>query len=314
MMSGDDEDTGEKTVVLNKTDPELSRKNKEELKGADSCLIIIRGTPIGHKILLSGTEMVIGRDDTADITISDQSISRKHARITRVKKGETETVSVTDLGSSNGTFVNGKQLKAKETTELHKEDVLKVGNTSLKFLPAGSIETLAYGQITDAANQDGLTKIYNKGYLLQVLEVEYKRIKALGGDLGLIFFDLDHFKKLNDTYGHDAGDYVLKEFSAMIKANHVRPKDIFARYGGEEFVILQLNTNLETSMTIAERIRDAVEKHNFVYEGKKLTVTSSIGVSTLGPTVTSATELMKRADKALYQSKTGGRNRVTAAT
>lgn len=297
-----------------KTDPELSRRNKEELKGVDAILIIIKGTPMGHKIQVNANEMVIGRDDTANITIADQSISRKHAKLIRSKKGDKEIISLMDMGSSNGTSINGKALKPNEVHELHKEDVVKVGNTSLKFLPAGEAETLAYGQMTDAANQDGLTKIYNKGYLLQVLEAEYKRIKAIGGDLGLIFFDLDHFKKLNDGFGHDAGDFVLKEFSHLIKTQHVRPKDIFARYGGEEFVILQLNTNLETSMQVAERIRAAVEKHEFIYEGKRLPVTSSIGVATLGPTITSATDLMKAADKALYASKTGGRNRVSAAT
>jgi diguanylate cyclase (GGDEF)-like protein len=252
--------------------------------------------------------MIIGRDPAADISVADQGISRKHAKLTK-KNGK---VILTDLGSSNGTFVNDKKVNEGNTVTLAKEDMIKVGNSILKFLPAGELEILFYGNLGSAAHTDLMTKIYNKGYLLEALEAEFKRAKALHSDFSLIFFDLDHFKKINDTYGHDAGDYVLKEITSLIRTSQIRPKDIFARYGGEEFVILLANTSLKVAIDLAERIRASVESHAFIYEGKRLPVTTSLGVSELRAEVESASTLLKAADKALYASKTGGRNRVTA--
>jgi diguanylate cyclase (GGDEF)-like protein len=159
-----------------------------------------------------------------------------------------------------------------------------------------------------------MTRIYNKGYLLEALEAEFKRAKALHTDFSVIFFDLDHFKNVNDTYGHDAGDFVLKEITSLIRTSHLRPKDIFARYGGEEFVILLSNTGSKAATELAEKIRAAVETHAFVYEGKRLPVTTSLGVAELRAGIESAQTLIKSADKALYSAKTSGRNRVVADT
>ena len=111
-----------------------------------------------------------------------------------------------------------------------------------------------------------------------------KKAKLNGTPLSLIIFDLDHFKKLNDNYGHDAGDYVLKEMADLVKNNGVREQDVFARYGGEEFVILLPKTNLKYSFEIAERLRKLIEAHSFTYESQKLPVTA---VSVL-PTIAKA--------------------------
>jgi GGDEF domain-containing protein len=151
-------------------------------------------------------------------------------------------VLLTDLGSANGTFVNDRRVVEPETP-LAKEDMLRVGNSILKFLPAGEIEIVFYGNLGAAANTDPLTRIYNKGYLLEALGAEWKRAKALHTDFSLIFLDLDHFKNINDTCGHDAGDEVLKEVARLIRNDFVRPRDIFARYGGEEFALLLPNTS-----------------------------------------------------------------------
>lgn len=307
--SNESGDTGEegtdKTTVLqgeqNTLNAELQKAKEQE-----ACLIIIRGTPQGHRFFLTQTEMTIGRDPTADISVADQGISRKHAKVTK----EGEKVRLTDLNSSNGTFINDKKLNLGDSVILAKEDMIKLGNTIFKFLPKGELEILFYGNLGSAAHTDPLTRIYNKGYLLEALEAEFKRAKALHTDFSLIFFDLDHFKKVNDTHGHDAGDYVLKEFTSMIKTSHLRPKDIFARYGGEEFVVLLANTNAKSASELAERIRAAVEAHAFVYEGKRLPITTSMGVSELRSDIESAQTLLKTADKALYAAKTAGRNRV----
>lgn len=302
-------DGSEKTTVLIGDQGTLNAE-LQKAKEQEACLIIIRGTPQGSRFFLTQKEMTIGRDPSADISVADQGISRKHATVTKANN----QVQLTDLGSSNGTFVNDKKIAPGKPIVLAKEDMIKLGNTILKYLPAGEIEILFYGNLGSAAHTDPLTRIYNKGYLLEALEAEFKRAKALHTDFSLIFFDLDHFKKINDTFGHDAGDYVLKEITNLIRGGQLRPKDVFARYGGEEFVVLLANTNGKAATELAERIRAAIEAHAFVYEGKRLPVTASLGVCELRADIESAQTLLKHADKALYAAKTGGRNRVVAAS
>lgn len=303
------DDSGETTKVLTSDQATLNAEIAKA-KEQEACLIIIRGSPQGHRFFLTQNEMTIGRDPTADISIMDQSISRKHARVTK-KDG---AVFITDLGSQNGTLINDKRLGANQTQALAKEDMIKIGSSILKFLPQGELEILFYGNLGDSANTDALTRIYNKRFLLEALDAEFKRAKALHSDFSVLFFDLDHFKKVNDTYGHDAGDYVLKEFATLIRNGYVRPKDVFARYGGEEFVVLLANTNGEKAAEIAEKMRSAIQAHAFVYEGKRLPITSSMGVAELRTGIESAQTLLKAADQALYQAKNGGRNRVVSAS
>lgn len=305
MTCSNSDDGTDKTTVF-QGDQNTLNAELQKAKEQEACLIIIRGSPQGHRFFLTQPEMTIGRDPAVDISVSDQGISRKHAKVS--KSGS--NVIFTDLGSSNGSFINDKKLAANQVVTLAKEDMIKLGNTIFKFLPAGELEILFYGNLGSAAHTDPLTRIYNKGYLLEALEAEFKRAKALHTDFSVIFFDLDHFKKINDTYGHDAGDYVLKEITSLVRSSHLRPKDVFARYGGEEFVVLLANTNAKASTDIAERIRASVETHAFIYEGKRLPVTTSMGVAELRAGIESAQTLLKVADKCLYAAKTGGRNKV----
>jgi diguanylate cyclase (GGDEF)-like protein len=302
-------DLMEKTAVI-RGDAETLKKELAKAKEQAACLIIIRGQPQGHRYFLTQPEMTIGRDPTTEIAPSDQSISRRHAKIHQVDN----QVTLTDLGSSNGTFVNDKKIEPGVPVTLQKEDMIKMGNFIFKYLPAGELEILFYGNLGSAAHTDPMTLIYNKGYLLEALEAEFKRAKALHTDFSVLFFDLDHFKKVNDTYGHDAGDFVLKEFTALIRTGHLRPKDVFARYGGEEFVVLLANTGAKDAVALAERMRAAVESHAFIYEGKRLPITTSMGVAELTSTIESPSTLLKAADKALYAAKQGGRNRVAMAS
>lgn len=304
-----DSDSGDKTTVI-MGDPETLKKELAKAKEQAACLIVIRGHPQGHRYFLTQAEMTIGRDPATEIAPADQGISRRHARINQ----SGTQVTLTDLGSSNGTFVNDKRIPANTPVVLQKEDMIKMGNFIFKFLPAGELEIVFYGNLGSAAHTDPLTRIYNKGYLLEALDAEFKRAKALHTDFSLVFFDLDHFKKINDTYGHDAGDFVLKEFTALIRTGHLRPKDVFARYGGEEFVVLLSNTAAKAAAELGERMRASVELHPFIYEGKRLSVTTSMGVAELNSSIESASTLLKTADKALYAAKQGGRNRVVIAS
>ena len=137
-----------------------------------------------------------------------------------------------------------------------------------------------------------------------------KKCKVTGETLSIIVFDIDYFKKLNDSYGHDAGDCVLKEMAHIIREHGVREDDIFARYGGEEFVILLPKTNLKQGYEIAERVRKLVEEHQFKYEEKDFMVTVSVGVADYRHGVNTGVDLFKRADQAVYASKADGRNQV----
>ncbi len=302
-------EAADETVGIS-TEQVTLKRDLQNAKDQLACFIMIRGNPQGHRFFLTQKQMIIGRDPDIEMSISDAGISRKHSQITY----ENGQVILKDLNSSNGTFVNDKRIFPGEVIVLEKEDMIKLGNTILKFLPAGAIEILFYGNLDLAAHTDPLTHAYNKGYLLEALEAEFKRAKALHTDLSLIFFDLDHFKRINDQYGHDAGDYVLKEVASIVRASDLKSKDIFARYGGEEFVLLLASTDKQAAVLKAEAIRLAIETHLFIYEGKRFSVTVTMGVDELRWGVESALTLLKSADKALYLGKTNGRNQVIAAS
>ena len=123
-----------------------------------------------------------------------------------------------------------------------------------------------------------------------------------------MMLDIDHFKKINDTYGHLAGDFVLKEIAKIIK-DSIRKSDICGRFGGEEFVIVLPNTKLSGAMKLAERIRETIQNHTFDFNGKKINVTVSIGITSVGVN-DSYESLISRADEALYEAKEKGRNRI----
>ena len=213
-----------------------------------------------------------------------------------------------DAESKNGTYLNNK--KVEKITKLNKADVIKIGSIAMKFLPVGDPERLTYDKLSMEANTDGLTKCFNKSFFNNALDIEVKKSKVTGEPLSLIIFDLDHFKKLNDNFGHDAGDFALKEFADVIRSNGAREQDVFARYGGEEFCILLPKTNLKQAFEIAERLRRTVEAHEFIYDKKILPVTASVGVADYRRGVSNGTDLFKRSDSAVYKSKQNGRNQV----
>lgn len=277
---------------------------EEEAQKKPACLLVVGGDLNGSIYDLQPGETVVGRNPDCTISLDFHGVSRRHFQIST----NDETSIVTDLGSANGTYLNNQKLEA--PTELKRADVIKIGSIAMKYLPKGDPERLTYDKLHEEANTDGLTRCYNKSYFNNALEAEVKKSKLTGKPLTLIIFDLDHFKKLNDNYGHDAGDYVLKEKAQLIRSNGVRQGDVFARYGGEEFCVLLPNTNLKQGFEIAERLRKLVEKHEFIYDGKRLPVTASIGVADYRQGVATGTDLFKRADSAVYKSKEGGRNQV----
>ena len=302
-MSSIKDDYEDTTTVFTDIKKAL-RASDGDAQEKNACLLAIGGELNGAVFDLPVGLISIGRNVENTYAMEFQGISRNHLRLEVLEN----QVTLVDPGSRNGSYLNNKQVK--KPVVLKKGDVIKIGVIALKFIPRGDPERLTYDELNRTANTDGLTKCFNKSYFNQACDLAVKKSKITGTQLALIIFDIDHFKKLNDNYGHDAGDHVLREMTGLIRAQGAREDDIFARYGGEEFVILLPKTNLKQGYEIAERIRKLVEAHPFVYESQEIHMTVSVGVSDYRQGVDTGTELFKRADKAVYQSKNNGRNQV----
>lgn len=159
------------------------------------------------------------------------------------------------------------------------------------------------------AYTDSLTHIYNRLHFTNFLEAEIDKIKRYGGKFSIIFFDLDHFKDVNDNFGHLVGDKILEKITEIVSRANRNP-DIFARYGGEEFIILTPETDLNGAFIHAERLRKDIEKYKFKAIGH---LTSSFGVAEFNSETDSADKILERVDRALYRAKERGRNRVEKA-
>jgi len=271
-------------------------------------ILFIAGSLIGKMFLLEEAETVIGRadDDDVDISISDPRISRKHTRIT-LMDGE---AIIEDMGSTNGTFVNGTRVRR---GKLNSNDKIHISSeTIFKFAIGDEAERMFQEEMHQMANYDAVTGCLNKHVLLRRLGEEFSYSKRKRWDLSFLMIDIDFFKKVNDTFGHMAGDFVLNGVAKRVQGS-IRDEDILARYGGEEFGVILRGIDSAGAMILAERIREAIEKKPFKFEKKIISVTISIGIATLdGDNFESSSDLIEKADEHLYASKENGRNRVTA--
>lgn len=268
------------------------------------CLIMIEGDYLGEIYSLEKQTVILGRDDDADVVIADTGVSRRHAMVQ--KQGEGFTLA--DLRSTNGTELNGT---AVQNAVLKDGDKIHLGTTTLKFCYQDDIDAEYHKQLRNMAIKDGLTRIYNKRYLMDALAKEFNYSERHGVALSLVIFDIDHFKKLNDGHGHPAGDYVLKRLATILEKG-IRGYDVFARYGGEEFVFLLRGLSHAAALPFAERIRKLIDESHFAYEGKQLQVTISVGLATFDAknTYKNSDDLIAAADACLYKAKREGRNRV----
>lgn len=308
----DEEETttpGEKTSVIS---GDTYKGRLAEAVKEPPCLVLLVGPTryIGKQWPITGTDIIIGRAPQSQIYIDDRSVSKSHAKIVLSHGNE---VSIIDLESTNKTVINGRPLPSLTAVRLQNNDQLKTGNVIFKFLERGNIEAITSKDIHDRTALDGLTKIFNKTSLLEHGIEAFKRAQLMQFPLTVINFDLDHFKKVNDNYGHLAGDYVLREIADLVKTKFIRGDDFFARFGGEEFVIILHGSTAAQGYEIAERLRINIQKHLFQFEGVTLPITISAGVAEKTGTMTGWDELYKKSDAALYQSKNGGRNKVTRA-
>ena len=300
-MTFDDEES--KSTIQLAVSMEINRW--DELKRPS--LTVMTGARFGELFNLSGDEYVIGRSSRCNICLEDASISRQHARVFH----QQGNYFLEDLKSSNGTYLNGE--RTDPSIPLREGDKITLGKlTILRFTFSDAFDEAFQRRIYQAALRDGLTQAYNKRYLLERLEMELSYAQRTQEYLSVLFLDIDHFKRVNDQYGHIVGDRVLVELTDRIQ-DLVRQEDIFGRYGGEEFAIVCRNTSTERALLIAERVCKIVSTSPFVYRGDTIPITVSVGVATFPDVAASSSQqILAAADTALYAAKKAGRNCVRA--
>jgi diguanylate cyclase (GGDEF)-like protein len=286
----------------------LSLEEAERSASRMASLIVMSGNSIGRMFAVDRERMVLGRSAEADITIDDEGISRKHAAIVR---GDDGIIELEDLGSRNGTFVNMKRI---ERHALDDGDKIQLGAvTILKFGLQSKVEERFAKRLYDSATRDTLTSAYNRRFFDEQLAKDFSHSRRHRSDLSLLMIDVDHFKAVNDTHGHLAGDMVLKQLGALVVSS-IRLEDVFCRLGGEEFAVIMREADVEQAAAFGERLRSLVETTSMQTSDGDLKVTISAGAATYDPERDAEVAgFVERADKALYAAKHGGRNRVCRA-
>lgn len=298
-----------------------------------------------RSISLAEKKYSIGRSHTNDIILDGKSVSRSHARITCTL----EHCMIEDIGSANGTRVNGKTVK---TAVLKHGDEIAIGECTVVYddgegiqgitdqtqveTPGTETQSLAdhaqsleqkiqsrevarefsrfQKRLTKSrdkykrlAHQDRLTSLDNRALFDRTINEWFDQARLAKKPLSLIFIDIDHFKKVNDTYGHAQGDEALKAVAQLIRTA-LRKEDMVARYGGEEFVALCFGMSSGNAWAAAESLRNLVERAT---PGMlRFPITISAGIATFPEHCQKCDDLLRLADQALYQAKSGGRNRV----
>jgi two-component system cell cycle response regulator len=250
---------------------------------------------------------ILGRAVGADICIPAASVSRLHAQIAATAGNYV----LTDLGSTHGTMCDGEPVL--DSVVLHHGSRIVVGGAViLVFCIEDAIERRMRSTFYELATRDPLTNAHNRRFFSERLESEWPWAVRHAKPCALLVLDLDHFKRVNDTWGHRAGDKVLGEFARAV-TGAIRGEDVFARVGGDEFALLCRVTDLEQASALAERIRALVEGFEVGWNSEHISTTVSIGVATsMDPGVESPEALVQRADERLYAAKAEGRNQVAA--
>ncbi len=295
----------ERTTNPNKTVVTVITKAPKQDEGDGSregCLVIIYGDDLGRRVPLGPEPTVLGRSSKCDVQLDQESVSRNHARISRHRTAYV----ISDLGSTNGTYVNDELV---DEVVLRDGDQIKVGRTIFKFIVSGNMEAQYHEEIYRLMTVDGLTELHNKRFFNEAIDREASRSRRYSRAFSLVLFDIDHFKKINDTFGHLAGDSVLRQLGALVRGK-VRRDDVPARTGGEEFSVIVPEVSLEGAITLAEKLRQSIEGATFRFEGTVIPVTVSMGVAEWTEDLQDPAELVKRADERLYEAKRAGRNRV----
>jgi len=272
---------------------------------SDDCLVVVyqREGGAGRCIKLDRLPLRLGRDPDNELVLEDDGVSRRHARIER-RSGR---VVLMDVGSTNGTLLNDVELSG--IVELNTGDRIQVGSTIFKYLSASDLEAALHEQIFSNATTDALTGLRSKRHLTDELGREFSRARRYNRKFSLLMIDIDHFKAVNDRYGHQVGDITLRAVASNV-LSCLHSDDLAARYGGEELVVLLLETKLEDAVVIAERIRQAIADLVVSYREAHLRVTVSIGCAEYSHDDENEVRLFERADQLMYAAKQAGRNTI----
>jgi diguanylate cyclase (GGDEF)-like protein len=271
-------------------------------------LTMLAGPDAGASFAVSTAEITLGRSRSSTIPIDELSVSRHHARILREGEGR---YCIEDLGSTNGTFVSGRRVKQ---SPLRSGDRIQIGREAvLRFAMVDEIEETMQRRLYETASRDTLTGLLNRRTLFERLAAEIAHSTESGEDLGLLMIDVDHFKRVNDTFGHVAGDQALRAV-ALSGAQALRAGDHFARYGGEEMAVVARGADRTSATALAERFRRIIADVRVEVGGGAVGMTVSVGVAVLSECTrwTNGLDLVALADERLYQAKQSGRNRVCA--
>jgi two-component system, cell cycle response regulator len=270
-------------------------------------LVRVDATDSGQVHPLNSPVFGLGRHPDNAVCIDDQGLSRYHAKITLLG----EQYWIEDLKSSNGTYLNGRRITS---CELANGDTVQLGpRVAFRFSVASEDEERVLKQLYDASVRDPMTRVFNRHYFANQLQSEQSYAVRHKTELSVVLLDIDFFKKVNDTYGHLAGDEVLRCTARTLEAQ-LRTEDILARYGGEEFVVLLRGISLVDAARAAERLRTAVERRAITFQDRSIPVTISLGcASALEDVEGTPDALLACADARLYSAKRQGRNRVVSS-
>lgn len=304
--------TAERSAPRDSVSATIVTNNSELRHSSTGCnggsLVRIHPMDLHNNLIrLDGLETTIGREESCDLYLNHPSISRKHAVIRATAVG----YRLEDSGSTNGTYVDEKSV---QSALLVNGVRIRFGNYIYRFLSNDSIETTYHETVYSMMTKDGLTGCFNKRYLMEILEREFQRCRRSGRPSSLLMMDLDHFKEVNDSYGHLAGDDVLKEFVSRVGAL-VRQEDVFARYGGEEFALIMTDAPLAGAEVCAKALRREIQRKPFTTCAGDLSCTVSVGVTEFDFSRHETYEdVIAEADSRLYEAKASGRNQVSSGS
>ncbi|MCU0662876.1 MAG: GGDEF domain-containing protein [Myxococcota bacterium] len=274
-------------------------------------LVIQSGTEVGKVVRLDQGPVLLGRDPMACTNVlQDEGVSRRHLKACLLQDG---SLSVEDLGSTNGTVLRGHRIR--EASLIEGEKVLLGRRTVLKYVVLDKQDHAFQQGLYDSTTRDALTRVFNRSFLLNRLSEDLSFAARHGVPVSFLMIDLDHFKAVNDTYGHQSGDLVLQRLAEVFRAA-LRLEDVLGRYGGEEFGVVARGTTLEGSLMLAEKLRThaALAEVFTPRDGQAIVVTASIGlVNVHGGLRVSPEQVIETADSNLYKAKEAGRNRVVAS-
>jgi two-component system, cell cycle response regulator len=270
-------------------------------------LMVIGGTQTGRVLPLAvGPSVTIGRSSGATHRVDEPSVSGIHVRV--IRSGPEYILA--DEQATNGTFVNSVRLT--EPARLKDGDRIQLGPVLvLRFTLVDEAEERSLKMVYESAHRDGLTGVFNRKHLEERLVAELAYAERHAKELSVVLLDLDHFKKINDEYGHLAGDQVLRVMGTVLMRGS-RAEDIVARYGGEEFILVVRDVSAERAVALAERARVAIAQAKIEHNGRVLSVTASAGVASVSccGDKPSRETLLRLTDQRLYRAKQAGRNCV----